>query len=105
MVGWQTADQYGSDTHTEQTEHQHALVANLVAKVPHNQSSNGPGNETHGKGRKRCQLSDQIRHVGKKQRSKDQRRRRRVDKEVVPLKGGANKTRKQDTSEPGAVAL
>ncbi len=93
-VGGQQADADGGDAHHDQRDHQGVLAADAVAEVTEDDAADGSGEEPGPQGHERQQRRDARREfVGEEDLAEDERRRRSVDVEVVPLDGGADEGR------------
>ena len=101
FVGREQPDQERRDAHDDEREHEHRLAADLVAVVPDDDAADRPGEEAHGIGAEGRERAHQRVEGGEEQPVEDERGRRAVEEEVVPLDCGTNETR--DGDEPDGV--
>nr|WP_275586405.1 hypothetical protein [Geodermatophilus normandii] len=98
-VGGQQADQERGPAHHQQRHDQQLLAADAVAEVPEDERADGPGEEADGVGGEGRQGPDEVVLLGEEQVAEHERGGRAVEEEVVPLDGGADDARADDTAE------
>ena len=87
-IGGHKADADGGKAHDEHGEHQHALAAQSVAEVTEDESAEGAGQITDGKGAVRQKGADERIFRGEIQLVEDNARNHAVKEEVVPFDSG-----------------
>ena len=95
-VGRQAADQERRDAHDQQRQHEHRLAADAVAEVAEHDPAERARGEADRVRAERQQRADQRLGVREEQLAEDQRRRRAVQEEVVPLDRRADEARQRD---------
>ena len=90
FVRGQQADEHGAQAHQEQGDHQRGLAAHAVAEVAEEHSAQRPGGEAGGEGEERQHLAEERGLFGEEELGENQRRRRAVEEEIVPLDGRAH---------------
>ncbi|GAA2806907.1 hypothetical protein GCM10020219_093330 [Nonomuraea dietziae] len=104
-VRGQAADEEGRHAHHEQADDQQRLAAEAVAEVAEDQAAERAGHEADGVGEEREERAGQRVGVGEEQDVEDERRRRAVQEEVVPLDGGADQARGHDLFDTHSFAF
>ena len=98
-VGRQQADRERGHAHDEEREAEHRLAPDAVAVVPEHDAADRPRDEPHREGREGEHGAHQGIEARKEQLVEDERRRRSVEKEVVPLDGSAHEARDGDVGD------
>jgi len=91
IEGRQKPDQGRRDAHDEEREYEHGLAADPVPEVAEYQPAYRPRHEADRVGRRGSEPAGCLTELRKKERGKDERRRRTVEEEVVPLDGSTDK--------------
>ena len=104
-VGRQQADKERGEPHHEERDDEHALAPDLVPVVAEEDPAYGPRREPDAEGSERQQHPYEGVVAREEERPEDQRRRRPVQKEVVPLDRRPDKAGKRDLRDRGALAL
>jgi hypothetical protein len=92
VVGGEQPDADGRRAHEGHRDDQHGLAAGPVTEVPHDRTADGPGEETDGQRGEGREGAGEIAVAGEELRAEDERGRRAVDEEVVPLDRRADET-------------
>ena len=87
----------------DERQHEHRLAADLVAVVADDDAADRPRDEPDGVGAEGGQRAHQRVEGGEEQAVEDQRRRRAVEEEVVPLDRGADEA--GDGDEPDGIGF
>ena len=90
IVRRQEPDEQRAQPHQEQGSHERRLAADAVPKIAEDHTPQRPGDEADRVGAEGQELSRKRAELRKEQLPKNQRRRRAVQEEVVPLDGRAD---------------
>src|SRR5207253_676293 len=95
--------QESAEPHDDNRNGEHRLAANLVAEMAEDRGTQRPGQEADGIGAEGGNGRQRRITSGEKDLVEHQRGRGTVDQEVVPLDGGADHARPQDTPQTCGV--
>ena len=100
-IGGKQADEHGGEAHHDEAEHQQFLTADAVAEMAEDNAAERPGNEADRIGGEGEQRADERVEAGEEQLVEDERGRRAVEEEIVPLDGRADHAGGHDAAEGG----
>ena len=96
VVGRQQADQERADSHDQQREDQHLFAPEAIAEVAEDDPRDRTRDEANQRRPEREHGADQRIERGEEQLVEDQRGEGVVQKEVIPLDGGADGARQRN---------